>query len=85
MLKRNELKDPQSCMNRAHEDEMTFVLLARDVAAPCAIRAWVVERVRLGKNTYGDAQIIEALACAERMEVQRETRVRPLVDREGTR
>jgi hypothetical protein len=49
---------------------MLFVLLGRDVAAPFAIRAWVDERLRLGKNMRGDAQIAEALACAETMETE---------------
>lgn len=71
MRKRDELTDPQSCMNRANDEEMTFVLLARDAAAPAAIRAWVEERIRLGKNQRGDSQIIEAMQCAWIMEVQR--------------
>lgn len=71
MIKSRELSDPSSCMVRAAPEEMTFVLLARDVAAPFAIRAWVKERVRLGKNKYTDPQIVEALACADFMEKQR--------------
>lgn len=71
MIKRKELTDPKSCMSRADNDEMTFVLLGRDLAAPTAIRAWVAERIRLGKNTEQDAQIIEALECAEWMERHR--------------
>jgi len=65
MIKREELSNPQSCMSRAKEDEMTFVLLGRDAAAPAAIRAWIKERVRLGKNREGDAQIVEARECAD--------------------
>jgi uncharacterized protein (DUF433 family) len=68
MIKREELTNPASCLNRAHEDEMTFVLLGRDKAAPVAIHAWVTERLRLGKNTQQDAQITEARLCAEIME-----------------
>jgi hypothetical protein len=60
MKKRDELMDPRSCMNRADEGEWTFVLLGRDAAAPVAIRAWIEERIRLGKNARTDAQIIEA-------------------------
>lgn len=67
MIKREELSNPESCMSRAREDEMTFVLLGRDKAAPVAICAWVTERLRLGKNTRHDAQITEALVCAEIM------------------
>ena len=68
MIKSEELTNPKSCMSRARDDEMTFVLLGRDAAAPVAIRAWCDERIRLGKNTKDDAQIIEAYACATRME-----------------
>jgi hypothetical protein len=68
MRKQDELSDPGSCMSRARDDEMTFVLLGRDVAAPAAIRAWAAERVRLGKNRPGDAQLAEAERCARAME-----------------
>lgn len=63
MLKQEELTNPNSCMSRARDDEMTFVLLGRDPAAPVAIRAWIEERVRLGKNTRDDAQIQNAEEC----------------------
>jgi len=65
MRKTEELADQNSCLNRAKDDEMLFVLLGRDIAAPAAIRAWCKERIRLGKNKRDDAQIREALACAD--------------------
>lgn len=68
MIKRDEEKRADSCFNRALPDEWLFVLLGRDVAAPAAIRAWVRERIRLGKNAPGDAQISEALNAANSME-----------------
>ena len=71
MIKRDEIDDPESCFNKARADERLFVLLARDAAAPVAIRAWVKERIRLNKNVWGDAQIVEALDCAQRMETER--------------
>lgn len=49
---------------------MVFVLLSRDAAAPFAIRAWADERVRLGKNTETDPQIVEARACADTMQLE---------------
>jgi hypothetical protein len=72
MIKREELTNPNSCLNRAKDDEMTFVLLARDAAAPDAIRHWVAVRCVLGKNKLTDPQIKEALECAKNMEQQRE-------------
>ena len=70
MLKRDELANPDSCLNRAREDELVFVLLARDPAAPETIRAWVKERIRLGKNERQDMQIQEALKLAREMDFE---------------
>jgi hypothetical protein len=50
MRKEDELSKEHTCMQHAHPKEMVFVLLSRDAAAPVAIRAWVAERIRLGKN-----------------------------------
>lgn len=60
MRKRDELTDPNSCMSRAKDDEMTFVLLGRDLAAPETVRFWIEERIRRGKNKRTDPQIVEA-------------------------
>lgn len=71
MIKREELTDPKSCMSRAADGEMVFVLLARDAAAPVAILAWICERLRSGKNLPGDAQLLEARHCIDYMKQQR--------------
>jgi len=71
MIKRDEIEDTASCFNKAGDRERLFVLLARDPAAPTAIRAWIAERVRLGVNTPDDAQVREALECASLMEGER--------------
>jgi len=68
MLKRDEISDPSSCLNKARDDERVFVLLARDPAAPVAIRAWIEERLRLKKNQELDPQITDAAICAIKME-----------------
>jgi hypothetical protein len=68
MRKEDELSKDHTCMQHAHAKEMVFVLLSRDAAAPVAIRAWVAERLRIGKNKDTDEQITEALTCAETME-----------------
>jgi hypothetical protein len=65
--KREELADSKSCLNKAYDDEMLFILLGRDIAAPAAIMAWIEERIRLGKNKRSDPQIIEARKCARDM------------------
>lgn len=68
MIKREELTNPASCMSRAKDDEMTFVLLGRDAAAAETIRYWVRRRIKLGKNKPDDPQIEEALDCATAMD-----------------
>lgn len=70
MRKRDELADPKSCMNRARDDEWTFVLLGRDLAAPAAVRAWIQERLILQKNKAGDPQIVEAEQWAMAVEAE---------------
>lgn len=70
MKKHQERTDLRSCFNRAKEDELMFVLLGRDAAAPAAIRAWVKARVDSEKNKFDDAQIIEALAIARQIELE---------------
>ena len=71
MIKRDEIEDSESCFNKAQDGERLFVMLARDPAAPAAIRAWIAERIRLGKNKPEDDQIREAHECANLMEVER--------------
>jgi len=70
VLKKDEIANPESCLNRAREDELVFVLLGRDVAAPVAIRAWASERIARRKNEPDDRQIMEAHVCANLMELQ---------------
>jgi hypothetical protein len=67
MLKAEELRNPNSCLNKALDGEMIFVLLERDAATPATIRFWAQERIRLGKNLATDEQIIHALEDADRM------------------
>lgn len=61
--KKDELTNPNSCMSKAHDDEMTFVLLARDPAAPAAIQGWIYRRVEMGLNDMADQKIKEAKEC----------------------
>lgn len=79
MEKLREIAEPASCFNRALNNEIVFVLLGRDEAAPAAIRTWCDARVKLGKNTPFDAQIMDALICAENMGYRRED-IRAAID-----
>lgn len=72
MIKTRELTDPTSCMSRALPNEMTFVLLGRDVCAPWTLRCWVLLRLLFRKNRWRDPQIQDALACARQMRDVRE-------------
>jgi hypothetical protein len=72
MRKQDERRIATSCLNRATEQEMLFVLLGRDHCAPAAIRYWCGERIRTGKNLPTDYQILEALKCADAMERDQE-------------
>jgi len=68
VIKRDELALPYSCLNRAKDDEIVFVILGRDAAAPHAIREWAAKRIALGKNAPEDAQIVSALRDARKIE-----------------
>lgn len=69
MKKTEELSNPNSCLNKAKPDELLFVLLGRDKAAPWAVRHWIMHRIRLGLNQDGDPQIVEAEEWARAVEM----------------
>lgn len=74
MMKKEEIKNPDSCLNRSEDEEFVFVLTSRDVCAPLAIRAWIEARLVTGKNKSTDQQLREASIIATSMEIQREYR-----------
>lgn len=67
MRKFQEINNTDSCLNKAKSNELIFVLLGHDPAAPFAIEQWCKERIKLGKNKSDDDQIIEAQLIAESM------------------
>ena len=67
MIKRDELSDPTSCLNRVEEDEPVFVLRAADMCAPDTILFWILSRLTAGRNQEDDTQIKEAQALATDM------------------
>jgi hypothetical protein len=69
MIKTEELV--KGCMAKAFDDEMTFVVMARDEVGADTIRDWCRRRIVKGLNKPGDAKITEALACADIMDTQR--------------
>jgi hypothetical protein len=72
MKKTDEISGPSSCINRALDDELVFVLLGRDPVAPDIIRYWCKCRVGQGLNTWRDPKIKEALALADAMDADRD-------------
>lgn len=64
MKKRDELTNPNSCFNKAKDDDYIFVLIQKDITMADTIRQWVRLRVEAGKNQYIDAKVDEALKLA---------------------
>ena len=71
MRKCEEIVNPNSCLNKAKDDEMIFVVLGRDPAAMATIIEWCNERIKLGLNDEGDTKLSEALECANKMVEER--------------
>ena len=65
MRKRDEINDPNSCLNRAADDEPVFVLRAKDRLAPAAIYEWA--RVAARDQVHEPERIQEARMLAEAM------------------
>lgn len=74
MLKRDELKEQNSCLNRADEAEPLFVLRANDENAPAAVAAWARDYIvsKGGWAAMTDEQkkkYTEAMDCASNMRI----------------
>lgn len=67
MIKRDELSDPTSRLNRASEDEPVFVLRGADICAPDTILFWILSRLTAGWNQEDDNQVKEAQVIAADM------------------
>jgi hypothetical protein len=80
MKKLDELSAPDSCLNKAADDEPLFVLRANDELAPDVVRHWV-GRYDLAKGGPGrmtaaqNKKCAEAMALARQMEAWRERSV----------
>ena len=74
MRKEEELNNPTSCLNRAADNEMLFVLMGKDLATPETIRFWCKKRIELGKNKVDDEQIINAQKYAFEIEMERDSK-----------
>jgi hypothetical protein len=64
MLKRDEIANPNSCLNKAADDEPVFVLRGRDALAPEIVRDWAN---RAEANGASADKVDEARALADKM------------------
>jgi len=65
MLKKDELSNPNSCINKAADDEPVFVLRSSDILAPEVVRRWA----RLARSRdVTPAKVEEAFNLADQMD-----------------
>lgn len=62
MIKRDELASPDSCINRAADDEPVFVLRAKDPTFGAVIREWIELRIAAGIDDRSDPKLTRAAA-----------------------
>lgn len=75
MNKKDELADPNSCLNKnTTDDTVLFVLKDSDLAMGDTIRYWAEKRVELGLNRPTDKKILDALKVAEEVDQIQENR-----------
>ena len=68
-LKRDEIANPDSCLNRAGDDEPVFVLRAKDPLAAKLVEEWAARAVLAGLH---DDRAREAYRYAQAMRAWRE-------------
>jgi hypothetical protein len=77
-IKRDEISDPNSCLNRAADDEPVFVLRAKDPLAAKLVEDWAAKAVLEG--LHDDAKIQAAWRFAQTMKAWRSKNVQPPAD-----
>lgn len=68
MLKKDEISDPTSCLNTAHNTDLVFVLKEPDPAMADTIRYWIEKRIEFGINLRTDKKIGQAELIASCVE-----------------
>jgi hypothetical protein len=68
-LKRDEIADPNSCLNRAADDEPIFILRAKDQLTPKLVRDWAAKAAIEGHHEI--EKIEAAWKFADRMDAWR--------------
>jgi len=64
MMKKDELADPTSCLNKAGPRELLFILRAKDPHAAQTIRLWAA----MSDAAHDFATLKEALSIADQMD-----------------
>lgn len=75
MLKRQELADPTSCLNKAGPAEPLFVIRAKDPVGAQTIRHWAT----MSAGQHDAAKIASALKLADEMDTFRARQDAPAV------
>ncbi len=76
MIKSEELSNPNSCLNKAKDDEILFVLLDRDLAFADTVRYWIEKRIQFGLNKREDLKMIEAANCVQKVLRKQQERIK---------
>ncbi len=75
MIKSEELSNPNSCLNKAKDDEILFVILDRDLAFAGTILYWIEKRIQLGLNKRDDLKMIETANCVQKVLRKQQERI----------
>lgn len=78
MTKAEHLADPNSCWNKAKDDEPIFVVLGRDLAYTATVHEWASARYEHGLNYFSDAKVVSALKTIADAFEYRTSQKRPL-------
>ncbi len=72
-LKKDELTNPNSCLNKAADDEMIFVLRAHDMLSPFLVRQWArmfymlnTVAVNIGRDTRPELRLQAAKSIKDK-------------------
>lgn len=68
MTKRENIDNPNSCWNKARDDEQVFILLERDEAMAATLRSWADNRIRLEIDKSTSPKITAARRLADMLD-----------------
>ncbi len=71
MRKYEELNNSNSCLQKADDDEMLFILRAQDVTSPKVVLLWIAENI----DHLSNSKAREAFNCALTMRQHKGRRV----------